>query len=319
MPSNKRYFIGIDGGGTKTELVLGDETGKVTLSKTGASTNLKSRSEIKVRETVHQLLQDIPGPIEHIFVAAAGGDRTEDKQRWEQWIREIVREEPEVSVENDAIAALAGTTFTKEGSVLIAGTGSILYTFQPGEKPVRTGGWGYLFGDEGSGFDIGRHGLQAVMQAYDGRKKQTKLTGRFLERFGLDEPEQLITFIYEHDYPRLAIASLANEVIKAASEGDPVSDEIVHNAATALLQLIAAQMEKREKVSPIVLAGGVFQSDYFTGRFIERSRARFQNGMEFLPAAMPPAVGAYGCALLDAGISVTDTTVLSIKESYRKV
>ncbi|SEA67957.1 BadF-type ATPase [Thalassobacillus cyri] len=320
MPSNNRYFIGIDGGGTKTELVIGDETGKVILSKIGASTNLKSRKETQVRNTVHQLLKDaIPTIPEHIFVAAAGGDRREDKHRWKSWIREIVGTDSVITVENDAIAALAGTTFSKQGTVLIAGTGSIIYSFQHGAEPIRTGGWGYLLGDEGSGYDIGKRGLQAVMQAYDGRQGETALTDRILKRYGLKNPEELITFIYEHEYPRQVIASTANDVIAAVSEGDTVAGSIVETAIQELLQLIAAHRKKAQAASPIVLAGGVFQSRYFTELFRNKSDTRFNQKYEFLQAEMPPAVGAYCCALLEAGISVPDTAITTMKESYKQV
>ena len=82
-----------------------------------------------------------------------------------------------VIVENDAICALASGTYGESGIVLIAGTGSISYCYNKKTNELnRVGGWGYVLGDEGSGYDIGRQALVAIMKSYDGRGKSTQLT-----------------------------------------------------------------------------------------------------------------------------------------------
>ena len=103
---------------------------------------------------------------------------------------------------------------------------------------MAVGGWGYLFGDEGSGYELGRLALRAVSQAADGRGEATVLTDRIL-RLGLADPLDLLGRLYPAP-PASEIAALAPIVIDAASDGDPVAKRIVAEGAAALAELVRA-------------------------------------------------------------------------------
>ncbi|KHE66961.1 BadF/BadG/BcrA/BcrD ATPase family protein, partial [Halobacillus sp. BBL2006] len=148
MQSSNSYFIGIDGGGTKTEAFLCDQHGRMMERTLTGSTNLKSRSEKEVYDSIKSMMARFTNSlhkdnIKGIYVSTAGGDRIEDRTRWKKWIAEVF---PDFSgfivVNNDAYGALASGTFSMEGNVLIAGTGSIAYSVIFGESPQRIGGWG---------------------------------------------------------------------------------------------------------------------------------------------------------------------------------
>jgi N-acetylglucosamine kinase-like BadF-type ATPase len=122
---------------------------------------------------------------------------------------------------------------------------------------IRAGGWGYLFGDEGSGYAIGVAALRAIMQAYDGRGPATLLTNFVLERRGLSSPQELIRNIYGSESPRLEVASLADLVEQAVGQGDEVAIGILDEAARELARTVAVIYPKLgASVSQLVITGG---------------------------------------------------------------
>src|SRR5439155_26556427 len=134
-------------------------------------------------------------------------------------------------VVNDALVALVAGAGAGAGVVIVAGTGSIAYGHDGSGHAARAGGWGYLLGDEGSGFWIGRRALAAVVRQADGRGPVTQLTGLILDRMGITRPGDLIHETYYRDLKRQAIAALAPLVQQAHAAGDAVADHILQRAA----------------------------------------------------------------------------------------
>jgi N-acetylglucosamine kinase-like BadF-type ATPase len=323
---NNELYIGFDGGGTKTVCVVGDSTGNILASAIGGSTNLKSRPPEKVKEVITDLIKQLKqsddirlNQVKGVFVSTAGGDREEDRIRWKQWLFDSGLKPDHLIVDNDAIGSLAAGTRTTSGIVLISGTGSIAYAVRAGlVKPIRVGGWGYLFGDEGSGFDIGSQALTMIMRAHDGRDTEKPLfTEYILGQFGLTCAEQLITFIYEDPYPRQLIASIARHVITLAEQGEQNSKIIIQNAVNSLVELVNSiiKNDAASKTSPIVLSGGLFQSAYFKEIFVYTMKKNGINANLILPK-YPPVVGAYICALLQTGEKITDEIEQNIDQSW---
>lgn len=197
----------------------------------------------------------------------AGVDRPEDKIKVTGWITEIL---PHLSKENihihsDAVAALAsGTSGHLYGVVVISGTGMICYGFDKKGDSKRSGGWGPLLGDEGSGFAIASDALRAVVSHSDGRGPFTSLTEKFLTHLKLTDSSQLIPWAYnDKDHSWKRIAELAPLVYEAANEGDSIALDIIDNAAQKLLITIQAVVKRLEfpkldsnETYPLVFAGG---------------------------------------------------------------
>jgi N-acetylglucosamine kinase-like BadF-type ATPase len=166
-------YIGIDGGGTKTEVVALDVANRRSRRVVGAPSNPNSVGWDASLQTMSALvadaLRDLAGQDgarqrgAGICVALAGVDRAEQVERM---IRFWTTEYPGAAVQvvNDAAAALTAGTKGGPGIVLIAGTGSIAFGETADGRTARAGGYGYLIGDEGSGFDIGRQGMMAALQ-----------------------------------------------------------------------------------------------------------------------------------------------------------
>jgi N-acetylglucosamine kinase-like BadF-type ATPase len=139
-----------------------------------------------------------------------------------------------VLVVNDALVALEAGAPSAPGVVLIAGTGSIAYGRNEHNQSARAGGWGYMLGDEGSGYWIGRAALRACLREADRRGPATQLTGLLLHYYGVARAQDLIAQVYHGNLRPAAIAALAQCVQGAFSDGDGVAIGILRSAADQL-------------------------------------------------------------------------------------
>ena len=260
------FVLGIDAGGTKTVCLLADGDGRVRASARGPGANLQSLGELEVEKVLHEVMDSVlagerTAPAA-ICLGIAGVDRPHDNAIIRGIMRRIGHKAP-VLVINDALAALvAGAGDDGPGIVLIAGTGSICYGRNEAGLAARAGGWGYILGDEGSGWWIGREALSAVMRAGDGRGPATLLTAGVLEHFALDQVSDLVHEVYYRDTRRRAVAGLSGVVQGATDAGDVVARQILSDAADELVlavRSVATRLEMRGLQFPLVLSGSLFR------------------------------------------------------------
>lgn len=191
-----------------------------------------------------------------MFGIGGGAGRKEDIERFQNW---AVHKFPKTAVKvvSDAEILLMAGAASGPALALICGTGSIVYGRTVTGELIRAGGWGYLFGDEGSGYAISIAALRAVMQAYDGRGRETLLSELVLERYGLHTPPELVHTIYGAESPRSALATLSDLVEQAAGRGDSVAIAILETSARELVRTIAAVYPKLgTSAVPLVITGG---------------------------------------------------------------
>ena len=137
-------------------------------------------------------------------------------------------------VVNDALVALEAGAPGKPGVVIISGTGSIAYGRNGEREAARAGGWGYVLGDEGSGYWIGRAALRAVLREADQRGPETALTPLLLKYFGIEAAQGLLHEVYSGNLRPSAIGALAQWVESAFREGDSAAIGILRGAANEL-------------------------------------------------------------------------------------
>jgi N-acetylglucosamine kinase-like BadF-type ATPase len=182
------HVLGIDAGGTKTVCQLADEHGEVLAEARRGGANLQAAGELEVEKVLHDVMEEALGDSEirpaAICLGIAGVDRPDDARVMEQIMRRIGYK-ARVLIVNDALVALEAGAPGKPGVVLVAGTGSIAYGRNAQNQSARAGGWGYVLGDEGSGYWIGRAALRAVLQEADRRGPKTQLTGLLLHYYGV--------------------------------------------------------------------------------------------------------------------------------------
>lgn len=299
-----KYLIGMDGGGTKTKCVLTDiDLNPIFETISGPSNFLVIGTEI-VSETILNLVNECVSSqkissddIEAIVLGTTGGGRRNDAELLEKKIFEDAKQKSlsinKFKVESDARIALEGSFSGKAGSILIAGTGSIMFGKDEVGEIHRVGGFGRFIGDEGSGYRIGRIGLNAVARYFDGRSKPTKIADLLEQEFSISTPEQLITEVYRNNFN---IASVAPLVFEAAESGDKVSQRILEDEADELLlHITAMKIKLNVEILKVSLIGSILTTpNYFSYLFNEKVVRRF-NDVKIMETEHSPE---YGAALL---------------------
>lgn len=314
------YVLGIDGGGTKTSGVVADENGKVYIESHTGPSNPSTLTGQKLEAVLKCLIRDLEKQDPIIFaqlaVCFAGMSGAGDSWRRDAEFIEILTKylppQTEVVVRNDAYNALYAETLGKPGIVQIAGTGSISFGINNDNKTVRSGGWGYLFDEAGSGFHLGNEALRAVFKNYDDRGPHTSLTEKIIKHFNVAEVTDLVGEIYGPDHPRSVIAQLAPLTIAAAESGDGVATAIIRRACEEILKCIEACHKKLfdwDHPTIIVLSGGVFANSHqLVGCLNELSKKTMPN-IVFRKASWAPVGGAVVGGLKAMGISSIDENI----------
>ncbi|HUF77953.1 MAG TPA: BadF/BadG/BcrA/BcrD ATPase family protein [Thermoanaerobaculia bacterium] len=258
-----RHVIGFDAGGTKTVGLLADEHGTVLRDARAGGGNLTTEGELGVEKVLYQVIDalDPPVPVDAVCLGIAGADRPAH--------RELVREmlarlgfRRRVRVVHDAVVALAAGAPDGVGMVIVAGTGSVAYGSDPLGTTARSGGWGWLLGDEASAFWLGHAAVRQGIRGADGRGPATTLFNRICSQVGARTPRDLADWFYAQDRPRAGVAELAGLVEEAASAGDEAAVLLLDQAADHLAR--AARAVARQltfaKPHPLILAGGTFRA-----------------------------------------------------------
>jgi N-acetylglucosamine kinase-like BadF-type ATPase len=263
--------IGLDAGGTKTACALARADDSAVLGRgVGGPGNIHAagaeRVAASLADAVREAFQDaglMPGPVAAVALGAAGAARPDDQAAVERLLRAAAPAE-RYAVTNDGAIALRAAVPVGPGVLIVAGTGSIGYGRTTGGDEVRTGGWGYLLGDEGSAFAVGLAGLAAVLRAHDGRAQPTGLSAVLLDAWALTTPEGLIARVYRQPAPREEIAALAPLVAAAARAGDTAAAGIMHDAGGALGELAVSTARKLglppATPAPVVTTGGFWHT-----------------------------------------------------------
>lgn len=306
------YVLGIDAGGTKTVCQLADERGNVIAESRSTGANLQAVGELEVEKVLHQVMEDAIGDRrivpDAICLGIAGVDRPDDAVVV-TGIMKRIGYKARVVVVNDALVALEAGAPGQSGVVIISGTGSICYGRNDSGMAARSGGWGYVLGDEGSGYWIGRAALRAVLRAADQRGKETALTPLLLNHFGVNRPQGLIHEVYHTNLKPAAIGALAQCVHQAFTQGDEVAVGILRGAAN---ELEASAMSVARRLGlvahrfPFILAGGIFKAVPWLSEELSRRLPIVSPGSTVRLLDREPATGAVLLALQEArgGVSV---------------
>jgi N-acetylglucosamine kinase-like BadF-type ATPase len=270
-----KLFLGIDGGQSSTTAVIGDETGRVLGMGRGGPCNHVGGAEGRTKfvnaisgcvgTAAQQAGIGYPGVrFEAACAGFSGGPA--DKQAL---LAELV-DAQNLKVTNDALIALTGATAGEPGIITIAGTGSISLGRNAAGKMARAGGWGFLFGDEGGGFDLARQAIRAALRYEEGWGPATRLHALLLEAGGARDANDLLHQWYTTEWPRPRIARLSKVVDEAARAGDAVARELIGGAAQQLAAFTAAargQIFAEGEHARVAYIGGVFRSEMLRERF----------------------------------------------------
>lgn len=307
-----QYVIGIDGGGTKTQAVLLDREGRELGRGHGGAANPNTVGRDGTATAMRQAVQTalmtaskttgFPLRLEEIAGIGIGLAGIMGTQAWlERTVVQMLPGTVAVST-HDAEIALVGALGSRRGIVAIAGTGSAIYGRNAAAQSTLVDAWGYLIGDEASGFAIGRAAMQVFLHVYDGRAEPCPLSEAIAGHLNMTTREAIVAWAYSRsesggfqaNVP--GVARLAEIVLALAVEGDEIARQIVEDAADALLLSIKAvwctlSLGRCE----VGLAGGVLRSG---NPMVKAVRARLAEQLPDVTPVMPRSDPATGAAWL---------------------
>ena len=297
------FYLGIDGGGTKTRCVIANETTILAKSVSGGS-NIVRLGEAKARESLHTAIRQAcsaanisPDQIQNVCIGAAGAARPEIAAKLRNLLVELEpRFANHTEVVGDAVIALEAAFGSSSGVIAIAGTGSIVYGRDASGRTTRAGGWGFAISDEGSGHWIGRHAISELFRARD-QGLETALTALILETWKLDTIDALIQ--HANATPPPEFPRLFPIVTRAAAQGDSVARQLLVRAGRELAELAAIVLRRVAPTTPYVpvaMTGSVFRQSEDVCRVFYNQLAAGFPGIKLLDGFVDPVLGALALA-----------------------
>lgn len=254
------FLAGIDGGGTKTKVVCVTAQGEVLDTRRFGPFNINSIGPEKFQALLDELGTYLNG-LGHCVALAIGSAGISNQDM----VGMVAAAMEKHGIANwklvgDQEIALYGALDGQPGISLIAGTGSICFGRAADGTMARSGGWGHLIGDEGSGYALGRDALVAVAKAWDGYGSQTMLTELLASQQNLTNQREIISYIYGGDKSR--IAALSRLVEQAARAEDAVAMEIIRENARKLSLLVGAVADRLSLgATKVAMLGGMLEND----------------------------------------------------------
>lgn len=309
--------LAVDGGGTKTELAFADRSGEIVFRAQGAGTNPMDNKDW--RQELGRLFSSadevLASTIHAVFGLPGFGEVTHLDGVMLSAAAELFRGPRHVM--NDVELALSGAFLGQAGILVLAGTGSMAMARDVEGNIVRVGGWGEMFGDEGSAYWIGRRALGETSQALDGRLAAVDFAHGILAGLGLaanGSEQDLMALFYGAPNPRTAVAAVARIVDVLARSGDRTALAILHEAADHLGAHMAAVLRRAGVASaPWSFAGGVFESAEIRRVLTERHGAPAQPRLVAVGGGLWRAATEAGWAPSDSWIARLAVSLVKTK------
>lgn len=290
------FFLGIDGGGTKTACAVGDETSTLATSISSGS-NVVRVGEAAAKESLHSAIRQAckaagipPSEIRKACVGIAGAARAGISEAVRQIVAEIIP--GDIEVVGDMEIALEAAFGADPGVIVIAGTGSIAYGRDAAGQVARAGGWGFAISDEGSGYWIGRQAVAAAVREGDNAEDTCllKLIAKFWDAKGHDE-----VVLAANQTPPPDFAALLPIVIQAAEKNNRQARKVLTQAGEELATLARRVIERlfpEQVESPVAMSGGVFTNSSLVREVFYNSLSQARPNVQILREIIRPVEGA---------------------------
>ncbi len=277
--ASERLVLGVDGGQTHTEAVLGYSTGRILArGHSGPSNHIQEpggpeRFRTAMRVCVDEALSHVGLRRREVEFAAAHFGLSGGPALREPILRELMSIE-NLSVAEDTSNALWSVTGGADGLIVIAGTGSNAFG-RKGKKTWRVGGWGYVLGDEGSAYHIGLQALKHVLRASEGRDRWGWLANEIMKRAKAPTVRALHDAVYAGTLDKVQVAQLA-KLVDEGVQKDRRCRLLLHRAADDLFEIAERVILKLKLGSDICgYVGKVFESATVLRRFIRHLKQEF--------------------------------------------
>lgn len=293
------YYLGIDGGGTKTKVIVIDQHEQIIHEGTSGSSSIDtvSRGEtlLAFKDALKGFYSNHPeASFNAVFIGLGGIVSVEDCHYVEQIATNLpgVNEKTIVRARNDMENALYSGLLFYEGIALICGTGMVAFGKNKKGMTHKAGGWGYREGDLGSSYDLGMRALRHVIKAFDGRDIRTDFSNEVADTIGIHQMEDFFHIINEKYLERTWIAGLAPLVTKYALLHDEVALKIIHAATEELAIAVQAVKVRLELERPtLVIVGSLGHAKGYQELLHEKIRALIPD-INIIDPIVDPAVAA---------------------------
>lgn len=302
MPNIMEVILAIDGGGSRTRcLAIDSQCRVVSQSETGPSNHLLIARDVVKRsltEAINQTLESggldradvvcISAGMAGVDFDGAGADKMETLLR-EMGFENLV-------LNGDMVIAHAGALGLQPGVIALAGTGSAILGIGADGQRVKVGGWGPVYGDEGSAYRIGQMALRAAARAYDGRGPATALTARLLQALGLVEFRETLWRVYVDGMEPREIAALSRVAHEVANGGDEVARAIFYLGGAELAESVEAairQLGLSQREVPVSYQGSVLESCALLRERFEETLRQHEPKCMVQPPRFEAVLGAY--------------------------
>lgn len=258
------YYLGIDGGATKTTCVVGDEN-SVLATASGGPSNITRIGESGVRETLHAVIREAcaaariaPQDVSRSCLGVAGAGRQEVASLVRKIADEIISGEIEVT--GDMLIALEAAFGDGPGVIVIAGTGSFAYGRNADGETARAGGWGFAISDEGSAHWIGRMAVSETLRSVDAGGDSSALLENLMRVRQVGSFDEFVRSVNSaHDF-----AAFFPAITEMAQSGESIALKVLREAGEQLAQLAGMVLgrlfaEDGSLSVPLAMAGGVFR------------------------------------------------------------
>lgn len=278
------YYLGIDGGGSKSKAVLCDKNLEILSTfQAGPSNFLKVGLKDAAKEIMSLIsaaTHDLKGSQQNlaVVIGTAGAGRKENVEDFTEALnKEAMKKRiglKNIFITGDINITLHGAFEENEGLILIVGTGSIIYGKTKNGSEIRKGGFGRLIGDEGSGYSIGKRTINFLSRSFDGRIIPTPFFDFLTERLNISDSPSLINSIYKNNYE---ISQAAALTIEAAELGMREAEQILSEESDELIVLIGSSLnEFSSKSIKLCLSGGLIeQENFYRNMLIEKINKYF--------------------------------------------
>ena len=304
-------WVGVDGGGTKTDVLVVSRDSVLGFGHGGASNHeavgmdgaVEAVAAV-VRDTLKQAGIDL-SQVSRMVLGLAGADFPEEIERLDAGIRQALPN-TDLDIVNDAEIALAAGAPEGWGLAAIAGTGTNVFGKTRLGRRRHLGGLGYEWGDFGSGIDIASAVMHHAFRSEQRRGPKTALEPAVLSFMGKPDYESLARAMHFREIPLMAFLVVVPLCFQAAAQGDEVAQQILARAGTAIADSVhglALLLEMDREPVPVVMAGSLWlgQAPHMKDAFLNRLA-------QVLPLSQPritslkPVAGAALMALEHAGV-----------------
>jgi N-acetylmuramic acid 6-phosphate etherase len=289
----EKRILGIEGGGTRTTWALLEAGGRVLGRGEAGPGNTLLLTDAALEKLLRAIAGATGKDIAAIGAAFAGCGLAAEKARIEKIARRVWPRAGVVRVMEDTRSVLAAAFGDGAGIVVIAGTGSNVAGQKNGRAAMeKAGGWGHLFADRGSAYDLARRGMELAFAEYDASGKISPLARAFLGAGGVATMEELVSFLLR-DTGKTVVAAHARLVFEAAQKGDRAAARLLDEAAMALAEKIGVVARRIKLRSPrVALTGGLFEQQAGYRQRLQRALKKSVPGAEAFLLVVPGVIGA---------------------------